>query len=169
MTDPNVKPVAAAMASPTAPPLHGAMKAGQSVVYVLDCSGSMGEFGKLDVARAALVSTLHRQGGEVRFQVIAYNTTAKALLRGVCVPATVANVTATETALATLKATGRSNHAEAIRSAVALNPDVIVLLTDADDLTLDKLKPRLAPGEKSVPLCLVLVTADGASVPRELR
>ena len=48
-TDPNVK---AAGATP-APPIHGAMKSGQSVVYVLDCSGSMGEFGKLAVASSA--------------------------------------------------------------------------------------------------------------------
>jgi len=168
ITDPNVKPAGAVKpAAPLAPAIHGAMKGGQSVVYVLDCSGSMGEFGKLTLARAALVSTLRRQPADVKLQVLAYNSAAYALLPGGCVAATVANIAAAESGLANLKATGRSNHVEAVRAAVALRPDVIVLLTDADELSAASFRSVLAGYGK--PLCLARVTAEGVTPPRELR
>ncbi len=170
ITDPNVKPASAVVTStPLAPSIHGAMKAGQTVVYVLDCSGSMGEFGKLTLARAALVSTLRRQPTEVRFQVLAYNGTARSVLPGLCVAASATNVAAAEAGLANLRATGRSNHVEAVRAAAALRPDVIVLLTDADDLTLAAFKSALAGVGKSVPVCVARVSADGVGAPRELK
>jgi Mg-chelatase subunit ChlD len=145
------------------------MKPGQCIVYVLDCSGSMGEFGKLTLARAALVRTLRQQPGEVRFQVLAYNSTARQLLAGGCLAATPANIASTETALASLKSTGRSNHVEAVRVAVALRPDVIVLLTDAEDLTAVSFKAVLAGAGKPVPVCVARVSAEGIGAPRELK
>jgi hypothetical protein len=166
-TDPNVKP--AALSTPAARPIHGAMKAGQTVVYVLDCSGSMGEFGKFDAARAALVATLQRQPGEVRFQVIAYNSTARPLVGGGCIAASAENITRAESALAGLKAAGRSNHAEAIRAAAALRPDVILILTDADDLRAANFKPALAAAGKPVVVCVARATADGVGEPKEVR
>lgn len=170
ITDPNVKPASAVVTSPPlAPAMHGAMKAGQTVVYVLDCSGSMGEFGKLTLARAALVNTLRRQPTDLRFQVLAYNGAARSVLPGLCVAASAANITAAEAGLANLRATGRSNHVEAVRAAAALRPDVIVLLTDAEDLTLAAFKSALAGVGKSVPVCVARVTADGVSAPRELK
>ncbi|MBA4191030.1 MAG: hypothetical protein C0467_23845 [Planctomycetaceae bacterium] len=169
VTDPNVKPAGAVTSAPLSPAIHGAMKSGQTVLYVLDCSGSMGEFGKLTLARAALVSTLRRQPADVRFQVIAYNSTARSILPGLFVVATPANITTAETGLASLKATGRSNHIEAIRAAAALRPDVIVLLTDAEDLTLATFKAVLAGVGKSVPVCVARVTAEGVGSPRELK
>jgi hypothetical protein len=168
--DPNVKPAANTNAKPpsSTQPIHGAFTRAQSVVYVLDSSGSMGEFGKFAVARAALVTTLRLQPGEVRFQVIAYNTTARPLLPGGCVPASPANVAAAESALAELSAAGRSNHVEAIRRATALRPDVIVILTDAGDLSASAIKPALSAGGKPV-VCVARVTANGVSEPRELK
>ncbi len=151
-----------------AKPIHGAMKANQTVVYILDCSGSMGEFGKLGAARAALLATLRRQPGEVRFQVIAYNSTARALLLGGLLPASALNLATTEAKLADLTATGRSNHVDAVRLAAALRPDVIVLLTDADDLSAAQFKSAFAGG-KAVPVCVAKVTGDGVGVPKELR
>jgi Mg-chelatase subunit ChlD len=145
------------------------MKAGQRIVYILDCSGSMGEFGKLAAARAALTATLRRQSAEVRFQVIAYNSTARSLFPGECVVATGANIARAEERLADLNAAGRSNHAEAVRLAANLRPDVIVLLTDADDLSAAQFKPAFAAAGKSVPVCVAKVTAEGVGTPRELR
>lgn len=150
-------------------PFHGAMAKGQSVVYVLDCSGSMGAFGKLDVARAALVATLRRQPGDARFQVVAYNSTAKSVLPGGCVAASPANVSAAEAALAGLAAAGRSSHAEGVRAAAALRPDVVVLLTDADDLNAAQFRSALAAAGKPVAVCVARVSADGVAAPRELR
>ena len=170
VTDPNVKPAANTNAAPAqARPIHGALRRAQTVVYVLDCSGSMGEFGKFATARAALVATLRLQPGEVRFQVVAYNTTARLLLAGGCVPATAANVTAAETALAELSAAGRSNHAEAVRRAAALRPDVIVIVTDAEELSASAFKPALAAAGKSVVVCVAKVAGDGVGEPRELK
>jgi hypothetical protein len=167
MADPNVKPAVATLAAP----IHGAMKAGQSVVYVLDCSGSMGEFGKLLVARAALVATLHRQPAEVRFQVVAYNTTARALLPGALVPASAANLAAADAEVAKLSSVGRSNHAEAVRLAASLRPDAIVLLTDADELSAASFKVALAAAGagKAVPVWVAKVTGEGVAAPRELK
>ena len=63
-------------ASPSAaiPAIHGTLKPGQLIVYVLDSSGSMGEFGKLALARSALLATLRGQPEGVRFQVIVYGS-----------------------------------------------------------------------------------------------
>jgi len=164
VTDPNVTPAAGT----TARPIHGALKAGQTVVYVLDCSGSMGEFGKFAAARAALAATLRRQPESVRFQVIVYAGTVTVLLPGGCVPATAENIAEAEARLAEQRPSGPSNHAEAVRRAAALRPDVILVLTDADDLSANKLKPVSAGGGKPVPLFVALV-AEGVANPRELR
>jgi hypothetical protein len=75
--DRSIRPAGAEAISTGALPLHGAMKPEQSIVYILDCSGSMGEFGKFDVARASLLATLSRQPATLHFQVIPYNNTAR--------------------------------------------------------------------------------------------
>ena len=129
----------------------------------------MGEFGKLAIARAALVSTLQRQSADVRFQVFTYNGAARSVFPGICVAATPANIATAEAGLANLKAAGRSNHVEAVRAAVALRPDVIVLLTDAPDLTLAAFKSVLVGAGKSLPVCVAQVRADGLNPPRELK
>jgi Mg-chelatase subunit ChlD len=144
------------------------MKPGQSVVYILDCSGSMGEFGKLDLARLALMATLRRQPEALQFQVIPYNSNARLLLPGAW--STVAgNLAMTENRLARLEATGRSNHYEALRVAVALRPEAIVWLTDTDDLSTAKLKPIIAGAGKSIPIYVATVSARGVGTPQELR
>jgi Mg-chelatase subunit ChlD len=166
-TTDNVKPAGTAAAS-EAMPLHGAMKPGQSVVYILDCSGSMGEFGKLDMARSALIATLRRQPDTLRFQVIPYNSNARLLVPGGMSTIAV-NVGLAEAKLVKLEAVGRSNHAEAIRIAVELRPEAIVWLTDADDLSAAKLKPIIGRAGKPIPIYLAEVTARGVGTPREFR
>ncbi|HEV3439632.1 MAG TPA: vWA domain-containing protein [Gemmata sp.] len=165
--DPNVKPTGA-ISTPGGSPLHGAMKPGQSVVYVLDCSGSMGEFGKLALARAALIATLYRQPEEVRFQVILYSSTVRQLLPGGLL-AIAANVRSAETKLATLEPAGRSNHTEALRMAVGLRSDAIVWLTDANDLSAAKLKPILNEAGKPISVYVAEVTVHGVGDPQALR
>jgi len=165
--DPNVKPAGVTITLGGSP-LHGAMKPGQSVVYVLDCSGSMGEFGKLALARAALIATLYRQPEGVRFQVILYNSTVRQLLPGGLL-AIAANIRSVETKLATLEPAGRSNHLEALSMAVGLRSDAIVWLTDANDLSAAKLKPILNEAGKPIPVYLAEVTARCVGDPKELR
>jgi hypothetical protein len=165
--DPNVRP--AANASPA--PIHGAMKPGRTVVYVLDCSGSMGGAGKFDAARAALAATLRQQPATVRFQVIVYDGRARPLLAsdGHALPATEGNVRAAAERLAELEPRGKSNHLDAVRVALAFRPDVILMLTDADDLTAAALRPVLAAAPKPAPVRVGQVTAGGVEQPRELR
>jgi hypothetical protein len=170
ISDPNVKHVAGASPVGSVAAIHGALKPGQVVVYVLDCSGSMGEFGKLALARAALVATLRGQPEGVRFQVISYNSTARAVLPGtMTLPATSANVSAAEAKSLALEANGRSDHAEAVRVATRYRPDVILLLTDAKELSLAQFKPALASAGKPILLSVATVTAAGVGTPQELR
>lgn len=117
--------------------VHGPLAAGQVVVYLLDASGSMGEAGKFDAARRALVATLRQQPPGVRFQVIVYSSAAvpplPAPLTG-CVPATADNVGRMADAVAGLgRPGGRSDHAAGLRAAVDLRPTAVVFFTDADE------------------------------------
>lgn len=166
-------PVPPSSGGPLAPassaaPLHGRLADGQTVVYVLDCSGSMGEYGKLVAARAALWATLRQQSEAVKVRVLAYNSTARPLGFAGPVPATAANVGLIGAELARLTPQGRSNHADGLRRAATPRPDVIVWLTDADDLSAAAVRP-LVGGGSPVPVYLALVTPEGVRPPRELR
>lgn len=135
---------AAAPSAPVAPnsgkgsPLHGSVKAGKSIVYVLDCSASMGRNGKLREAVTALLASLEPLTPEVEFQVVAYNSFAERIsISGSTdlARATLENKRAVQERLAQLPAEGTSNHEEGLKNALRLNPSAIFLLTDADDLT----------------------------------
>jgi hypothetical protein len=180
--DPNVKPVVATntnsanantSSTGTSPhaAIHGPLKPEQTVVYVLDCSGSMGAAGKLDAARTALISTLKQQPATVRFQVIVYRGRAGPLLAsdGKGLPATDANIRAAVKELAAIEARGKSNHLEAVGVALAFRPDVILILTDADDLNPALLKRILARAPKPVLVCVGQVTPEGVQISRELK
>lgn len=166
----SIRPAAAAApASSSTPAIHGALQPGQTIVYILDCSGSMGEHGKLARARAALVATLRAQPEGVRFQVIAYNSSARAISGAGSVTATPSNIDAAETRLLAIEAKGRSNHVAAVRLATQCRPDVILLVTDAEELALAQLTPVLAGAGKPVALCVARATATGVEEPKELR
>jgi hypothetical protein len=154
-----------------APAIHGALAPNTTIVYVLDCSGSMGAEGKFDVARSALVSTLRQQPATVRFQVIVYCGTATPLLvtNGTALAASEANVRTAVEKLTPLEARGKSNHLAAIQAALIFRPDVILVLTDADDLGAAALKSLLASAPTSVRVCVGQVTVGGVQRPRELK
>ena len=99
----------------------------------------------------------------------AYGGSARTLLPGGCVPATPANVAAAEARLLALEPAGRSNHAEAVRVAAGCRPDVILLLTDAEDLSLTQFKPAFAGAGRPIPVCVAKVTAYNVGAPQELR
>lgn len=170
--DPNVKPAGATAAPAPAPVgrvLHGAFKPAQTVVYVLDCSGSMGATGKFTAARSALLTTLAQQPATVRFQVVVYDSAPRALVPGGAVLATPENVQTASAKLAAIEPRGKSNHLIALRAALDLRPDVVVWLTDADDLTGAAIKPVLKASGRPVPVCVGLVTAAGVQQLRELK
>jgi hypothetical protein len=108
-----------------------------SVVYVLDRSVSMGMGNKLDIACRELLASLRRLPPSARFQIIYYSDYAAPLVinnRTDLLPAEPANIQAATRVLKTLTATGNTNHADALTRGLALRPDVLYLITDADDL-----------------------------------
>lgn len=170
--DANVKPAAASSGAPgarAAPPIHGALRPNQTVVYVLDCSGSMGAHGMFDAARAQLVATLSAQPAGARFQVIAYAARPTPLLAsaGSAVPFTSENARAAAQKLGALEPRGKSDHFAAVAAAVAFRPDVILVLTDAHNLTEAALKPLLAGTSATV--FVGTVTPDGVQPPRAVK
>ena len=158
--------------APPVPPVHGALYPGQTIVYVLDASGSMGEWGKFDRGRRALIATLRKQPDTVRFQVVVYAGTAVLPLPapvGGCVAATEDHVQRMELALKTVAPAGRSNHLEGVRLAVSLKPDVVLILTDADDIPAAKVRGIVAQAGKPLTVCVAKVGADAVEVPREVK
>jgi von Willebrand factor type A domain len=116
-----------------AKPLHGPLRPGKSVVYVLDRSASMGIDGLLPRAGAAIKASLGQLGPDVRFGIVAYNGGASSFSPAL-LAATPENVRRAGAWLDQLPAEGRSNHVAGVRDGLWLHPDAIVLLTDADDL-----------------------------------
>jgi hypothetical protein len=114
-------------------PLHGKLKAGKSIVYVLDRSSSMGTDGQLRKACAAIKASLCQLPADCRFQIVAYNG-GVARLASELLPATDENRLRAERWLDGLIAEGSSNHRVGIQEALWLRPDGIFFLTDADDL-----------------------------------
>ena len=112
----------------------------RSVVYVIDCSGSMGTGRRLTLARNELLASLERLPGSARFQIIPYNRRAAPLRidgRAELVPASQTNK---ETAIRLLEAVvpeGGTDHRPALEAALRLSPEAIYFLTDADDLPAD--------------------------------
>jgi hypothetical protein len=128
--------------------------AGRTFVYVIDRSSSMGPSGGLRAAGEQLLSSLQQLPPSARFQVIVYNRVAEPLLpdRPSLLETTPGNLQRVVEQLSALLAEGGTDHLPALRRALALHPDVIFFLTDADDLTNDLLRAvaRLNPGRHTI-------------------
>lgn len=154
-------------------PIHGALTAGKAIVYVLDASGSMGEWGKFDVARRELLATLRMQPESVQFQIIVYSGEIEFPLRvrgRTPVSATQENLDRVAAALWSLGApAGRSNHLAAVRAALELKPDTVLILSDASDWPAASIGNlmRIAPGPATV--CVAKVTQEGVARPVEVK
>jgi hypothetical protein len=111
--------------------------AARSVVFLLDCSISMGPSGALEAARAELLACLRRLGPATSFQVIPYNLLATPLPLSQPAGLVRASPTLVERAaqlLAELCPSGGTDHCRALRAGLLLRPEVLYLVTDADDL-----------------------------------
>lgn len=104
------------------------------IVYLLDCSVSMGPSGALKRGIEEVLAASNRLSPEASFQIIPYNRVALPLLPGWQRPdaATLAEV---ENKLLALRATDGTHHAQALNKALASQPDLIFLVTDAEELT----------------------------------
>jgi hypothetical protein len=107
------------------------------VVFVLDRSVSMGEGDKLDLACREILASLRRLPPASQFQVILYNDSAAPLLidgRIDLLPVEAAILDRVAERLKDLPASGGTDHANALRRGLALRPDVLFFVTDADQL-----------------------------------
>jgi hypothetical protein len=111
---------------------------GTKFLYVIDRSGSMSERDRLGEAKRELVASLAKLPPTVQFQVIFYNLNQEIVPVGGTsrrlLPATDANKTRVQQLVGRIVPEGGTEHAPALKMALALNPDVIFFLTDADDL-----------------------------------
>jgi hypothetical protein len=107
------------------------------IVFLVDRSVSMGPTGALATALQEVAASLKSLPPNVLFQVIPYNRHAEPLeldgLRGLA-PADPATIEHAIEQLAHIQPAGATDSGEALFRAFQLRPDVIFLLTDADDL-----------------------------------
>jgi hypothetical protein len=114
----------------------GAREHAASFAYVIDCSGSMAANHALDVAKRELLSSLNQLPPDARFAVIFYSNNPTTLsdpagARGL-MPATKGNKTRLRDQLSQIVPDGGTEHLSALRAALAVHPEVIFFLTDAD-------------------------------------
>jgi von Willebrand factor type A domain len=117
--------------------------AARRVVYVIDRSVSMGVSGALAFARHEVLAGIEALPDDARFAVIFYNRQAELLSpdgQTGLVTATAANRAATARLLDDVPASGDTDHLAGLRRALALSPDVIFLVTDADNMTADQVR-----------------------------
>ena len=125
------------------PTFFGVGVPARSVVFVIDRSISMGLNGGLDAAKRELHGGLEGLPATTRFQVLLYNRTIEAL------PSPdrdrlLANTETTRREVLRLvdrtPAQGGTDHVTAIRQAISLRPEAILIVTDADDLKPDQVR-----------------------------
>ncbi len=108
------------------------------VVYLVDRSASMGLGGGLRRARQELREALGTLPPDAWFQVLFYNQGVQPLLPAGPAGLLRADPATAEQALARLDAfpaSGGTAHLAALQAALSLRPEVLFLVTDADDLT----------------------------------
>ncbi|WP_145241477.1 vWA domain-containing protein [Urbifossiella limnaea] len=149
ISDPGVRPAAAVTR-----PVHGTLTAGQRVVYLLDASGSMGEWGKFSAARDVLAATTAAQPATVDVKVVVYAASAEVV---------------TLTRLATCSPAGRGDHLAGLRLALDQMPDFVVWFTDAYDLPTAAVRTQLRRVRKPVTLVTARVGPNGVAAPVEFR
>jgi hypothetical protein len=108
------------------------------VVFVIDSSASMADNHAMASAKAALISALQTLVDSQQFQVVFYNSTPSLLRmrneREVSLAfATEVNKTLARQEIAAVIPDRGTNHLDALKLALRLGPEVIYLLTDADE------------------------------------
>jgi len=156
--------------SPGLPPvgLFGLEAEGRRVVYVLDRSASMGggDVSPLAASKRELLRSLAALSEVQQFHLVFYNHRPRLFSptggAGRLVFATDENRREAESFVESIRSDGGTDHAEAIRAAMRLGPDLVFMVTDGDahdDLPVedvDRLE-RLLGGTKLV----VIQFSDG--------
>jgi hypothetical protein len=122
----------------------GAEDRASSFAFVIDCSGSMSHLHSLQIAKAELTHSLDRLPPDARFGVIFYNIQPTVFPdpegRPSLMSATQESKSRVHDQLAAIGPGGGTDHARALRAAIALKPEVIFFLTDADRIDVQDLK-----------------------------
>ncbi len=146
---------------------------GQSIVYVIDRSASMGLDGSYEAAKRELMASLSQLPDSARFQVIVYNRTAEPLLidgRAELARATSENKRRVDVLLRNLYAEGGTEHVRALRRALALHAEVVFFFTDADNLRAEQVRMvTLANHGGSVIHAIELNSGKAGNNPHPLR
>ena len=119
--------------------VFGTQGVGNKFVYVFDRSLSMGDSGRspLGVAKAEMIRSLDSLGKMHQFQIIFYNEKPSRWnpsgVPGKLAFATEQNKERARRFIGSITAAGRTEHEEALKLAIAMQPDVIFFLTDANE------------------------------------
>lgn len=105
---------------------------GRKFVFVLDRSNSMGSggLGVLDQAAVELQQAVNQLSEVHHFQVVAYNHSTEMIAARALLPADAGNKAQVQDFVRQLAAFGATEHELGLIAALALKPDVIVLMTD---------------------------------------
>jgi hypothetical protein len=120
----------------------GAQVWGSKFVYVIDQSGSMAQRDRLGAAKRELLASLAKLPPDAQFQIVFYNLQATPVIPGTELKqvsaklhyATDQNKLIAARELDKIIAEKGTAHLPALTLALSLKPDVIFLLTDADDM-----------------------------------
>lgn len=109
---------------------------GQTILYLIDASSSMGPNGGFASATRELLTSIRRLDPQVRFQVIAFNSHVNFLVPALpdWLAPSAEHVELLGLALLGLQAEGRTDYRLALQKALSMRPDVLYFLTDANDL-----------------------------------
>jgi hypothetical protein len=120
--------------------LFGVRATGSRFVFVLDRSRSMSVLNgnPMRAAKAELIASLQDLSSVNQFQIIAYNEQPNVVNPFPARPPRILfgtddNKRAAESFIRAIRPDGGTNHGEALRLALRMQPDVIFLLTDADE------------------------------------
>ncbi len=114
----------------------GARDNGTRIVFAIDCSASMANYGAMRSAKAALVSSLQTLSDSQQFQIVFYNQQPRLLsLRGGAelMFATEVNKTLARQYISGVDPDQGTDHIPALKMALRLGPEVLFFLTDADE------------------------------------
>ncbi|MEQ9412126.1 MAG: hypothetical protein RIK87_30730 [Fuerstiella sp.] len=116
---------------------------GRNFVYVIDVSSSMGNGGRLDLARSQLKGSLRMLKANQRFQILFYNeTTTQMKLRNRPAEdlfvADAVQIQLAEQEIDRVTATSGTEHLQPVLHALRLQPDVVYFLTDGDQPQLSR-------------------------------
>jgi hypothetical protein len=110
----------------------------ENIVYIIDRSVSMGPNEKLARAKRELLRSLEQLPADARFQIILFNRSVEILNgdQGMgLLPATLENRRRAAQFLSSVLSEGGTLPLPALKRALALKPDIIFFLSDAEDMS----------------------------------